>query len=108
MKQLCKHRPLGPGGVLKDLLRSRRRHLRVHQRGDLHVLRRVRRERVNVEGVRWMTRSLEDEVGAEASRQLERLKWFLWHGNVFRALQVIEGLTIDLDVDDAVQLAARW
>jgi len=55
-----------------------------------------------------MTRSLEDEVGAEASRQLERLKWFLWHGNVFRALQVIEGLTIDLDVDDAVQPAARW
>jgi hypothetical protein len=27
------------------------------------------------------------------------LKWFLWHGNVFRALQVIEDLEIDLDVE---------
>jgi hypothetical protein len=29
---------------------------------------------------------------AQAARELERLKWFLWHGNVFRALQVIEDL----------------
>src|SRR2546427_12964449 len=48
-----------------------------------------------------MARGLEDKVGAEASRQLERLKWFLWHGNVFRALQVVADLEIDLDVDDA-------
>ena len=48
-----------------------------------------------------MARGLEDKVGAEASRQLERLKWFLWHGNVFRALQVVGDLEIDLDVEDA-------
>jgi hypothetical protein len=48
-----------------------------------------------------MAKGLEDKVGAEASRQLERLKWFLWHGNVFRALQVVADLEIDLDVDDA-------
>jgi len=24
--------------------------------------------------------------------ELERVKWYLWHGNVFRALQVIEGV----------------
>ena len=48
-----------------------------------------------------MAKGLEDEVGAEASRQLERLKWFLWHGNVVRALQVVGDLEIDLDVDDA-------
>src|SRR6266542_4711226 len=38
---------------------------------------------------------------AEAERELERLKWFLWHGNVFRALQVIEDLEVDLDTDGA-------
>ena len=46
-----------------------------------------------------MARGLDDEAGAEASRQLERLKWFLWHGNVFRALQVVGDLEMDLDVD---------
>jgi hypothetical protein len=48
-----------------------------------------------------MARGLKDETGSEAARQLERLKWFLWHGNVFRALQLIGDLEIDLDVDDA-------
>src|SRR5260370_36439877 len=48
-----------------------------------------------------IARALEDKVGAEASRQLERLTWFLWHGNVFCALQVVGDLEIDLDVDDA-------
>jgi hypothetical protein len=32
--------------------------------------------------------------------ELERLKWFLWHGNAFRALQVIDDLKIDLDAED--------
>jgi hypothetical protein len=31
-------------------------------------------------------------------RALERLKWFLWHGNVYRALQVVESVEMDLDV----------
>jgi hypothetical protein len=30
--------------------------------------------------------------------ELERLKWFLWHGNVYRALQVVESIEMDLDV----------
>lgn len=29
--------------------------------------------------------------------QLEGLKWHLWHGNVYRALQIIEDLECDLD-----------
>src|SRR6266540_7367204 len=46
----------------------------------------------------------EDEPGfvvtrADAARELERLKWFLWHGNVFRALQIVEELEMDLDVE---------
>jgi hypothetical protein len=32
------------------------------------------------------------EIGAD----LRRLKWFLWHGNVFRALQIVEDITADL------------
>ena len=31
-------------------------------------------------------------------RELERLKWFLWHGNVYRALQMVESVEMDLDV----------
>jgi hypothetical protein len=31
-------------------------------------------------------------------RELGRLKWFLWHGNVYRALQVVESVEMDLDV----------
>ena len=40
-------------------------------------------------------------VANEVLEALERLKWFLWHGNVFRALQTVEDLEIDLDIDDA-------
>jgi len=35
-----------------------------------------------------------DEIGA----QLERVKWFLWHGNVYKALQVLGDLKRDLDI----------
>jgi hypothetical protein len=31
-------------------------------------------------------------------RSLERLKWLLWHGNVYRALQEVEAAEMDLDV----------
>ncbi|HLB78721.1 MAG TPA: ISKra4 family transposase, partial [Candidatus Dormibacteraeota bacterium] len=41
------------------------------------------------------------ELATEVARELERLKWFLWHGNVFRALQVVEDLEIDLDIEEA-------
>ncbi len=40
------------------------------------------------------------EVAAEVGKQLTRLKWFLWHGNVFRALQIIADLDLDLDVEE--------
>jgi hypothetical protein len=38
----------------------------------------------------------------EVTRQLERLKWFLWQGNVFRALQMIEDLEEDLDLEGEI------
>jgi hypothetical protein len=42
-------------------------------------------------------RHLGEDV-ARVPRQLERLKWFLWHGNVFRALQVTSDLESDLEI----------
>jgi len=43
----------------------------------------------------------EEEVGRldvpALEKQLESLKWHLWHGNVYRALQIIEDLECDLD-----------
>jgi hypothetical protein len=34
---------------------------------------------------------------SEIGKGLERLKWFLWHGNVFRALHTVEDITADLE-----------
>ena len=39
---------------------------------------------------------LANEIGT----QLQRLKWFCWHGNVFRALQTIDDLVFDLDITE--------
>ena len=38
---------------------------------------------------------------ADVAHRLERLKWNLWHGNVRRALQIIDLLEEDLDIDGA-------
>ena len=37
------------------------------------------------------------DLATEVGKNLESLKWFLWHGNVFRALQTIEDLECQLD-----------
>ena len=36
----------------------------------------------------------------ELGQELERLKWYLWHGNVFLALQTITYLQLDADCGD--------
>jgi hypothetical protein len=38
------------------------------------------------------------EVRAPVTTELDRLKWFLWHGNVYQALQVIQCVEGDLEV----------
>jgi hypothetical protein len=38
---------------------------------------------------------------ADIAQRLERLKWNLWHGNVRRALQIVDLLEEDLEIDDA-------
>jgi hypothetical protein len=35
-------------------------------------------------------------------RSLERLKWLLWHGNVYRTFQVVQSVEVDLDVAAAL------
>jgi hypothetical protein len=41
--------------------------------------------------------SEESESRVSALKQLESLKWYLWHGNVYKALQRIEDLETDLE-----------
>ena len=38
------------------------------------------------------------EIREPVRRSLERLKWFLWHGNVYQALQVVQSVAMDLEV----------
>ncbi|MBV8453850.1 MAG: ISKra4 family transposase, partial [Deltaproteobacteria bacterium] len=38
---------------------------------------------------------------ADLAQRLERLKWNLWHGNVRRALQIVDLLEEDLEIDGA-------
>ncbi len=35
-----------------------------------------------------------------ALKELERIKWILWHGNVFRALETMDDLAMDLDTEE--------
>jgi hypothetical protein len=38
-----------------------------------------------------------EALHGEIGNQLQRLKWFLWHGNVVRALHTVEDITADLE-----------
>ncbi len=42
------------------------------------------------------------ETSASIAEELQRVKWFLWHGNVFRARQTVDDLTTDLTDTDTV------
>jgi len=46
------------------------------------------------------------EVRAPVVRSLERLTWFLWHGNVYQALQVIQTIEGDREVTVATRVMA--
>lgn len=43
----------------------------------------------------------------DADRELERIKWYLWHGNVFQALQEVEGLTWQLEDEETLSSSGR-
>ena len=38
------------------------------------------------------------ELRPHVLKDLESIKWYLWHGNVFKALDELQGLEMDLDV----------
>jgi hypothetical protein len=42
---------------------------------------------------------LRDRTELELTKKLERIKWYLWHGNIFKASQLIENLVDDLEVE---------
>ncbi len=39
------------------------------------------------------------KLNTDMPKELERIKWYLWHGNVFRALQLLKYLVDDLEVE---------
>jgi hypothetical protein len=58
-----------------------------------------------------MARGLnQTEPEADIPKQLERIKWCLWHGNVFKGQQAIDNLVDDLEIevfDDDSQLETK-
>jgi len=40
---------------------------------------------------------VDDPLRDPVVRELERLKWYVWHGNVYNALQVVQSVEMDLD-----------
>ena len=49
-------------------------------------------------------KGLSEKVKTEICEQLSRIKWYLWHGNVYMALTTIESLLFDLDDANAENL----
>ena len=43
----------------------------------------------------------------DISADLERVKWYLWHGNVFRALQNIEMIESNLEISESKHSSVR-
>lgn len=41
--------------------------------------------------------------GESFEKELERVKWFLWHNNLYKALQELEGLELDIDAEASPQ-----
>jgi hypothetical protein len=48
-------------------------------------------------GLRWRENS---NLITDLAEELERLKWYVWHGNVFLALQTITNIQLDVDSVD--------
>ena len=60
----------------------------------IHITMRLTTMNQSTKGVRSRDNP---ELSADLQQTLERLKWYLWHGNVFCALQQLEDLEIDLE-----------
>jgi hypothetical protein len=64
-----------------------------------HVTMRLTVLQQTAKGLPDQTRDEEADypLRAPVLRNLERLKWFLWHGNVYKALQIVQSVEMDLD-----------
>jgi hypothetical protein len=40
-----------------------------------------------------------EHKGEKFEKELERIKWFLWHSNLYKALQLLEWLELDVDAE---------
>ena len=49
----------------------------------------------------------EPDLARDVIAQLERVKWFLWHGNVYRARQALDDVSFDLDTLETTGTRAK-
>ena len=49
-----------------------------------------------------------EHKGEKFEEELERVKWFLWHSNVYKALQVLEWLELDVDAQASPEAIATF
>ena len=70
-----------------------------HLRDWFHVTMRLTVLQQTAKGSPDQTRDEEQDYPLRdpVVRELERLKWYLWHGNVYKALQVVQSIEMDLD-----------
>ncbi len=68
-----------------------------------HVTARITVMRQHAKGLR----ATDGLPAADADTELERIKWYLWHGNVFRAMEEAEALTWRLESDDTLSASGR-
>jgi hypothetical protein len=90
---------LSDGG---DTVRELQLYLNPHAEHILdwfHVTMRLTVLQQTAKGLPEQTRDEETDypLRAPVLRELERLKWYVWHGNVYKALQVVQFIEMDLD-----------
>lgn len=55
----------------------------------------------NITGMKQIVKGLTNQsLKKDCEEELDSIKWFLWHGNTFKALESIECLENELDLDD--------
>jgi len=47
--------------------------------------------------MKQMAATVKTMSDSNLTEELDSVKWYLWHGNVFRALEIVEGIGFDLD-----------
>jgi hypothetical protein len=95
---------LSDGG---DTVRDLQLYLNPHAEHLLDWFHLAMRLTVMQQTVRGLPHTIQDEeetypLRDPVIRSLERLKWSLWHGNVYKAFQKIADLVMDLDVAAAI------